>query len=267
MNNIIWIGDPVLVSFKGFSLHWYGVLFVTAMLACLKVMKTIYEKEGIAVDSLDTLFVFSVIGMVVGARLAHCFFYDPAIYLANPLRIFAVWEGGLASHGGGIGGFVGVFFYHKITKLNFLWIMDRGSIGLLLLCFFIRMGNFFNSEILGNPSDLPWAIVFNRIDTISRHPVQLYEAFSYLALFFGFVLIYKFTDIIKKEGALFGLALSFGLTIRFLLEFFKVRQASYNSDILLSTGQLLSIPFMLAGIIITIIALKRTSLRKQYEAK
>ncbi len=230
-------------------------------------MKTIYEKEGIAVDSLDTLFVFSVIGMVVGARLAHCFFYDPAIYLANPLRIFAVWEGGLASHGGGIGGFVGVFFYHKITKLNFLWIMDRGSIGLLLLCFFIRMGNFFNSEILGNPSDLPWAIVFNRIDTISRHPVQLYEAFSYLALFFGFVLIYKFTDIIKKEGALFGLALSFGLTIRFLLEFFKVRQASYNSDILLSTGQLLSIPFMLAGIIITIIALKRTSLRKQYEAK
>ncbi len=258
MNNIIWIGDPVLVSFKGFSIHWYGVLFTTALLACLKVMKTIYQKEGIAVESLDTLFVFSVAGMAVGARLAHCFFYDPAIYFANPLRILAVWEGGLASHGGGLGLFVAVFFYHKITKLNYLWIMDRGSIGVLLTGFFIRMGNFFNSEILGNPSDLPWAIVFNRIDTIPRHPVQLYEAFSYLALFFGFVLIYKFTDIIKKEGALFGLALSFGVTTRFLLEFFKVRQASYNTDLLLSTGQLLSIPFIIGGIIIAVIALKHS---------
>lgn len=267
MNNIIWIGDPVLVSFKGFSIHWYGVLFITALLACLKVMKTIYEKEGIAVESLDTLFVFSVVGMIVGARLAHCFFYDPAIYLTNPLRILAVWEGGLASHGGGLGLFVGVYFYHKITKLNFLWIMDRGSIGIFLLGFFIRMGNFFNSEILGYPSDLPWAIIFNRIDTIPRHPVQLYEAFSYLALFFGFVLIYKFTDIIKKEGALFGLALSFGLTVRFLLEFFKVRQASYNSDILLSTGQLLSIPFLIAGIIITIIALNTQAWGKRYETR
>lgn len=267
MNNIIWIGDPVLLSFKGFSIHWYGVLFVTALLACLKVMKTIYEKEGIDVESLDTLFVFSVIGMTVGARLAHCFFYDPAVYLANPLRILAVWEGGLASHGGGIGVFVGVFFYHKITKLNFLWIMDRGSIGILLLGFFVRLGNFFNSEILGNPSDLPWAVVFNRIDTIPRHPVQLYEAFSYLVLFFGFVLIYKFTYIIKNEGALFGLALSFGLTVRFILEFFKVRQASYNSDILLSTGQLLSIPFIIAGIIITISALKYSNAGKSYETK
>lgn len=259
MNHIIWIGDPVLISFKGFSIHWYGVLFITALLACLQVVKVIYKKEGIDLESLDTLFVFSVLGMIVGARLGHCFFYDPAIYLANPIRILAIWEGGLASHGGGLGVLVGVYFYHKVTKHNFFWVMDRGSIGVLLLGFFIRMGNFFNSEILGHPSDLPWAIIFKRIDSIPRHPAQLYEAFSFLALFFVFVLIYKFTDIIKKEGALFGLALSVGLTVRFLLEFFKVRQASYHSDIFLNTGQLLSIPFIIAGIIITIIALKHSS--------
>ncbi len=258
MNNIIWIGDPVLVSFKGFSIHWYGVLFTTALLACLKVVKTIYEKEGVAVESLDTLFVLSVTGMVIGARLVHCFFYDPVHYFANPLRIIAVWEGGLASHGGGLGLFVAVFIYCKITKLNFFWVMDRGSIGVLLIGFFIRLGNFFNSEILGSPSDLPWAIVFNRIDTIPRHPVQLYESFSYLALFFGFVLMYKFTDLIKKEGVFFGLALSAGVTTRFLLEFFKVRQASYTSDLFLSTGQLLSIPFLIGGIIIAVVALKQS---------
>lgn len=175
--------DPVLVSFMGLTIHWYGVLFASAIFAGFQVMKRIYVREGLDVESLDNLLIYCVIGIVVGARLAHVLFYDPSYYFAHPAKILAIWEGGLASHGGGLGAILALYYYHRKMKLPFLFLLDRLAIATAIFGFFVRMANFVNSEILGVPSDKPWAIVFERVDMLPRHPAQLYEALAYLSIF------------------------------------------------------------------------------------
>ncbi|WP_297440917.1 prolipoprotein diacylglyceryl transferase, partial [Sulfurimonas sp.] len=178
----------------------------------------------------------------------HCFFYDPDYYLAHPMKIFAVWEGGLASHGGGLGVIIALYFGCKKYKTDLMWLIDRLVIPTALFGFFVRMGNFMNSEILGKPTEVSWAVVFQRVDDLPRHPAQLYESFSYLVIFFILAYIYKKNYKTLKKGFLFGLFLVLTFTVRFLVEFVKVRQAEYSLDIGLTTGQLLSIPFLIIGI-------------------
>ena len=256
MEYFVWSVDPILFQFGSLRVFWYGLLFATAILCGLQIMKWVFSREGKSVELVDTGFIYAVIGIVVGARLAHCFFYDPVFYLANPMKIIAVWEGGLASHGGGLGVIIALYFFVKKHKLNFMWLLDRMVLPTALFSFFVRMGNFMNSEILGMKTELPWAIVFARVDNIPRHPAQLYEAFSYLVIFFILFFIYKNKKILQP-GFLFGLFLTFVFSVRFLVEFIKERQASYSSDLVLNTGQALSIPFLLVGIGLIIYSLRR----------
>ncbi|SQH78272.1 Prolipoprotein diacylglyceryl transferase [Shewanella benthica] len=252
MDHFVWNVDPVLVSFMGLKVHWYGALFATAIACGFQVMKRIYIKEKLPVESLDNLLMYCVIGIIVGARLAHCIFYDPAYYFSNPLKIFAIWEGGLASHGGGLGAILALYYYRRKMDMPFLFLLDRLAIATAIFGFFVRMANFMNSEILGLPSNVPWAIIFERIDMLPRHPAQLYEAFAYLAIFIGLWAIYKYTEMKQKEGAIFGLFLVLVFSARFAIEFVKVKQAAYAEEMTLSAGQWLSVPFLIVGVVLLV---------------
>jgi len=257
MTHFIWSADPIALSFGSIHVFWYGILFATAILSGLEFMKWVYRREGKELEELDTLFIYIVIGIVVGARLGHCLFYDPDFYLAHPMKIFAVWEGGLASHGGGLGVILALYLYCKKYKLNYLWLLDRVAIPTALFGFFVRMGNFMNSEIIGKPTESAFGIIFSRVDMIPRHPTQLYEAFSYLIIFFLLTVIYKTRAQKLHNGFLFGLFLLLIFSARFIIEFVKTKQADYSLGIGLSTGQLLSIPFLFFGIYLIIKALKK----------
>ena len=138
MEYFVWSVDPILFQFGSLRVFWYGLLFATAILCGLQIMKWVFNREGKSVELVDTGFIYAVIGIVVGARLAHCFFYDPAFYLANPMKIIAVWEGGLASHGGGLGVIIALYFFVKKHKLNFMWLLDRMVLPTALFSFFVR---------------------------------------------------------------------------------------------------------------------------------
>ncbi|MDQ7043728.1 MAG: prolipoprotein diacylglyceryl transferase [Sulfurimonas sp.] len=249
MEYFIWDASPIAFSVGPFSIFWYGILFASSILLGLEFMKWAFKLEGKNEETIEPLFLYTVIGIVVGARLGHCLFYDPAFYLAHPLKILAVWEGGLASHGGGLGAIIALYFGAKKYKMDFLWLIDRLIVPTALFGFLVRMGNFMNSEIVGIKTNVSWAIIFSRVDIFPRHPAQLYEAFSYLAIFILLFGIYKFSKASVKPGLMFGIFLTLVFSARFLIEFVKVRQADYDTSFLLmSTGQALSIPFFLVGL-------------------
>jgi len=189
-----------------------------------------------------------VIGTVVGARLGHCLFYDPVYYLSRPVEILKIWEGGLASHGGALGILLALYLYtRRLGSPSYLWLLDRMAIPAALGGFFIRIGNFFNSEIIGMPTFGWWAVVFEKVDLIPRHPVQLYEALAYAAIFFFLLFFYRRQGKNMREGVLLGAFFVCVFTVRFVLEFVKTPQAAYEANWLLSVGQWLSIPFIVLG--------------------
>ena len=243
---------------KGFDLgpvtiRWYGILFALSFVIGYQIMQNYYKKENKSQKQLDTLAVIMIIATVVGARLGHCLLYDPEFYLSNPIEILKIRKGGLASHGAGAGILIGIVIYAKMMKdISFLWIIDRLSIVVALAGFFIRTGNFFNSEIYGHPADVPWAVIFASVDNIPRHPVQLYEALTYLIIFFLLFFLFKKTNIKQYSGRVFSLFLISVFGARFFLEYFKVSQAAFVEGWAMNMGQLLSIPFVLAGIILFI---------------
>jgi phosphatidylglycerol:prolipoprotein diacylglycerol transferase len=258
MEFFTWDVNPVLIEFFGLKIHWYGALFATAILAGLQVMKWIFQQEKVKIELLDSLLMYCVFGIIVGARLGHCLFYDPDFYLSNPMKILAIWEGGLASHGGGLGVIIAVYFFQRKYKVEYLWLLDRLAIATALFGFFVRFANFMNSEIIGIQTDVPWAVVFSRIDLLPRHPAQLYESLSYLSIFITLILLYRFSNIKKLTGALFGTFLCLIFTARFGIEFVKVKQAAYTGEAWISTGQALSIPFFVVGIVLLILAWKKS---------
>ena len=174
-----------------FEIRYYGLLFACGFLVGYQIMQKIFIHEGRDPEDLSSLLTHLMLGTIIGARLGHCLFYEPAYYLSHPLQILMVWKGGLASHGGGIGVITAVFLYcRKHADQPFLWLSDRIYIGLMFTGFCIRLGNFFNSEIVGLPSNVSWAVVFERIDSIPRHPAQLYESIAYLVGFIFMCLLY-----------------------------------------------------------------------------
>ena len=186
MSHFIWDVDPILLHIGPLQLRWYGLLFVGSFFIGIWILQKIYIKEHKDPKVLDNFLIYVLIGAVVGARLMHCFAYEPEFYLSNPLEILKIYKGGLASHGGMIGVIVALYIFAKRYNQSFMWLLARVTIPGALTAAFVRFGNMFNSEILGLPSDKPWAIIFARVDMIPRHPVQLYEAFS-LALLLSFV--------------------------------------------------------------------------------
>lgn len=247
---IRWNANPELVSFGAITIRWYGILFAAAFLAGLGIMRSIYDRAGRPRAELETFFLWMLVGVVVGARLGHCLFYDPRYYLAHPADIFKIWEGGLSSHGGAAGILVCLILFRRRTGLGFLWLPDRIVIPIALGAAFIRIGNFMNSEIVGIPTDGSWGVVFERIDMFPRHPVQLYESAAYAAIFAVLLLMYRRWDDRLRPGALTGTFLSLGFSARFAIEFFKTPQAAYESTFAISVGQWLSVPFIVAGILL-----------------
>lgn len=190
-----------------------------------------------------------ILGTVIGARLGHCLFYEPSYYLSHPIEILKVWNGGLASHGAAIGILISVYLFTKKYKdFNYAWVLDRVVIVVALAGFFIRIGNFFNSEIIGLPTDLPWAVVFHRIDALPRHPSMLYESFSYMAIFIYLWSKYSKWKAETPKFAIFSRFLILVFSARFLIEFTKENQSLFENGMILNMGQLLSIPLILLGI-------------------
>ena len=218
-----------------------------AILAGFHLAKYMFKLENKSQKHIVDLLSYVVVGVIIGARLGHCLFYDPQSYIANPVKILAIWEGGLASHGGGLGAIIAIFIFSKRYHTSFIWLLDRIAIPTALFGFFVRVANFLNSEIIGVKLNAPWAVTFERIDSIPRHPAQLYEATGYLIIFLFLITIYKKTKIRECEGAIVGLFLTMTFTVRFFVEFVKEPQASYSLGIILNTGQLLSVPFMVIG--------------------
>lgn len=244
--------DIFTIPIINHPVRWYGLLFAAAFLISQQIMYFIYKKEGRPVSDVDTLTIYAVVATIVGARLGHVLFYDPVHYFQNPHKILMIWEGGLASHGGVIGILTAIYLFSRKTNVNYLWALDRISIVASLTFCMIRLGNLMNSEMIGLPTDLPWAFIFTSKDYIPRHPAQLYEAIHYFIWFIVlFVVWYRLKDRMRN-GLLFSWSLIILFSFRFVDEFFKIDQVEFEEGMILNMGQLLSIPFILTGIVILI---------------
>lgn len=249
ISSIWWEVSPEIVKVGPFSLRWYGLLFALGFVLGYIILSKVYKKEKKPLEDLEKLSVYVILGTVIGARLGHCLFYDPAYYLTNPIEILKVWQGGLASHGAAIGIPTALYLFSKKRKdQNLLWILDRLVIVVALGSALIRLGNLFNSEIIGKATDVPWAFVFIRVDEIPRHPTQLYESLFYFVSFSILYFIYQKKSVSLKPGFLSGLFLILIFGFRFFIEFLKENQSAFESALLINMGQILSIPFVLLGL-------------------
>lgn len=248
-----WAPSPEIFSIGPVTVRYYGLLFVSGFIIGYFIFQWFFKREGVPAKVLDNLLYTLLLATLVGARLGHCLFYEPEYYLARPLEILKVWEGGLASHGGGIGILLAMWWfvskYGKTYKFDYLWLVDRLGIATALAGMMIRLGNLMNSEIYGNPTDLPWGFIFTlRGETVPKHPTQLYEALAYLLLFVFLMFIYKRFLPKLKRGTLFGIFLIWMFVARFLIEFVKEPQVAFEQTMTINMGQWLSIPFVLTGV-------------------
>ena len=269
---IDWKVDAQLID--GWSTpNLYGLLFVSGLIIGFFVIKRMFKKEEIPEEWLDKLLIYMVVATIVGARLGHVLFYGPYTgpdgYFSNPGNIIKVWEGGLASHGGAIAILIALYIYSKkVSKKSMFWVLDRIAAPVAVAGCFIRLGNLVNHEIVGNPTDLPWGFKFynesisnmilhnGELIHVYRHPAQLYEAIAYLLIFLFLMWGYWKTNWKQKTGLLFGVFLVVLFGARLLIEFVKIPQETYEMVIPLNTGQLLSVPFIIAGFVIIYLARK-----------
>lgn len=260
LNYIDWKVDPWLFEIGDFQLRWYGLLFATGFLLGFYLLRKIFKTEGIPEEWVDKALWYVVIGTVVGARLGHVFFYDWDYYSQNLGEIVKVWRGGLASHGAAIGIILSLWLFSRnVSKRSILWILDRVVITVALAGVLIRLGNLMNHEIIGEPTTVPWAFIFHHaglilpdgsLDLRPRHPTQIYEAFAYLVSFGILMWMYWKNNAGLFLGRIFGAFLILIFGFRFVIEFIKASQGGFESSLgdALTTGQWLSIPFVLAGI-------------------
>ncbi|MEO1655203.1 MAG: prolipoprotein diacylglyceryl transferase [Bacteroidota bacterium] len=269
-NYIHWDPNPLIVDFGFVAIRWYSFFFMLAIVIGYEWMRRAFQQESLPESLFDRLSFWVILGGILGARLGHCLFYDFAYYSQHPLEIFLPfqWEPefkitgflGIASHGGAIGiVLVLIFFKYWYKERMPLWtILDHLALVIPLSGAFIRLGNLMNSEIIGQGSQLPWAFVFKQVDALPRHPSQLYEALAYLILFFGINAYVRHFQVKAGSGKRFGIFLVAMFVIRFVLEYFKEYQADFARTWIINMGQLLSIPFILGGLIIFIWALRRS---------
>ncbi len=252
---IHWNVNPEIFRIGSFAIRYYGVLWALAFYVGYIVFNQFVKREKLPEGFLDSLTVYTAIGTVIGARLGHCLFYEPDYYLSHPLEILKIWHGGLASHGAAIGILIALYFFSRKYKKPFIYVLDRVVITVALGGMFIRLGNLMNSEIYGVETTLPWGFIFERNGEIfPKHPTQLYEALAYLLIFLILYYIYIKRDGKPKQGFIFGLFLILLFGARFLIEFVKQPQVDFEQTMTLNMGQILSIPFMLAGVVLMILS-------------
>jgi phosphatidylglycerol:prolipoprotein diacylglycerol transferase len=243
--------SPVIVTIGRFSIRYYSVLFMCAFLLGLFLLNRLFKMKGIDRDYLPPLFLTVFISVVIGARLGHVFFYYPKYYLSHPIRILMIWKGGLASHGAAIALIIGILIFCRIHHMKFYVIADIASIPVSIATSFVRLGNFFNSEIVGRKTSVPWAVKFLRFrepdgsPPAFRHPSQLYEVAIGIIVFTTLWLLYKNKREKLQDGCIFYLFLFMYFLLRFLVEFFKEYHTLNPAVSPLTMGQYLSIPFVL----------------------
>ncbi len=256
--SIIWNVDPEFFSIGALTVRWYGLLFASAFFFGYLILSRYFKNDNLKLELLDKLTLYMALAVIIGARLGHCLFYEPAYYLANPLEILMIWRGGLSGHGAAVTILIVLYVFARKINKPYLWIIDRIVVIIALGGFFIRMGNLMNSEIYGIETSLPWGFIFvNRGEIMPKHPTQIYEALSYLAIFFLLNSLYWKKHIREKQGYIFGVFLTLLFSVRFLIEFIKEPQVPFEETMALNMGQLLSLPLIIAGIIIFIRAIKQ----------
>jgi phosphatidylglycerol:prolipoprotein diacylglycerol transferase len=269
-NYINWNVDPEIINVFGISIRYYGLLFVSGLILCIYILGWIFIRENIPQELLEKLSIYGIIGIFVGARLGHCFFYEPSYYFAHPLEMilpiqllpdggykFSGYQG-LASHGGVLGLLIALYFYSRKTKHSMIDTIDLIAVVIGLSFGFIRLGNFMNSEIIGIPTTKPWGVIFEQVDNIPRHPAQLYEGIAYFIIFAVMMILYKKMRDRLKNGFFFGLATVLFVTARFIIEFIKENQVGFEEGMKLNMGQLLSLPYIVVGIGFIIYGLIKT---------
>jgi phosphatidylglycerol---prolipoprotein diacylglyceryl transferase len=270
LNYIQWNSDTEIVNIFGISLRYYGLLFVSGLILCIYILGWVFKRENIPSEHLEKLSIYSMIGILVGARLGHCLFYQPSYFLSHPLEMILpitfppgggikfIGYQGLASHGGALGELIALYFYSRKTKHSIIDTLDLVAVVASVAGVFIRLGNFMNSEIIGTPTTKPWGVIFERVDNLPRHPAQLYEAISYLIIFAIMMILYvKMRDKLKN-GFFFGLALVLIFTARFIIEFVKEDQVGFEDGMTFNMGQLLSLPYIAVGLGFIIYGLWKT---------
>ena len=253
---IVWDFNPALITIGGFEIRWYSICWVIALLVGGWLFSYFCKREGKPESVSDRAFLYIVLGTIIGARVGHCLFYEPEVYLPEPWRIITdIRNGGLASHGATIGILLGVWLSSRKSKVSVMWTADRLGIIAPISGAIIRLGNLCNSEIVGNETTVPWGFKFMRLykgyteDMVPmRHPTQLYEALCYFALFALLFALYRYTKLARKEGFIFGAALVGIFLPRFFIEFIKIDQVAFEQGMTLNMGQWLSLPFVLIGI-------------------
>jgi prolipoprotein diacylglyceryl transferase len=242
--------DPTMLDAIGpIEIRYYGPLFASAFIAGYAIEFKLFRDANRSQEELEELLTTILIATVIGARLGHVLFYDPSFYLRNPSEIIKIWHGGLASHGAAIGILLAMYWFaQRKYQMSFLWLADRVVVAVAIGGAFIRIGNFTNSEIVGQVTDLPWAIVFERLDMLPRHPTMLYESVLCVIVFAALLLLYRAYQQNPPEGAMFGTFLVMLFGGRFFLEYTKIPQAGFAADWAINMGQILSLPLIIAGL-------------------
>ena len=275
---ILWNPDVVAFSLGPVEVRWYSLLWCIGLFAVYQLMHYLFKEQKLGEDKFEPMFLYCFLGILIGARLGHCLFYEPGYYLSHPMEMilpmrkfpdgewhFTGYEG-LASHGGTLGLMIAIVLYSRSVKLNLMHVLDNVAIVTPICACAIRLGNLMNSEIIGSPTDVPWAFVFERVDMLPRHPGQLYEALCYAVFFFIGWFIYRLSlkketierytsnatrplvDIRVGSGFYFGLCLFLIFFSRIFIELTKENQVDFESGMMFNMGQLLSVPFVVLGL-------------------
>lgn len=253
---IHWNVSPEIFSIGFIHVRWYGLMFAVGFLFGYNHMEKMFKNENVDLKWLESLFIYLIVATIVGARLGHVLFYGWDDYSQHPIEILYVWQGGLASHGGVIGIIIAMIIWSKkVSKRNLLWVLDRIVVPSVFVGALIRFGNLMNSEIYGDPTTLPWGVIFERNhETVAKHPTQIYESLSYLLTFGVLLYMYWKTKAKDYQGLLVGVFFIMVFTARFLIEFIKEVQEPFEKGMSLDMGQWLSIPFVITGIVLIILA-------------
>lgn len=264
---ITWTANPVLFQLGFFAVRWYSLMFLIGFTIGYYIIYKMFKHEGARQEWIDKLLIYVAIATIVGSRLGHVFFYQWDYYSQHPLDIIKIWEGGLASHGGTIGIIIAILLYSKyVTKKSPIWTFDRLVVPVALVGALIRIGNLFNHEIYGHDTTLPWGFRFienlhgwmagaDPIFTAPCHPTQIYEALAYLALFALLMVMYWKYNCQERKGLIFGVFLTWLFSARFFIEFIKNVQVEFEEGMALNMGQWLSVPFIIAGLVLIVYAL------------
>lgn len=279
LSYIVWNPDLVAFRLGPFAIRWYGLMWLIGFVLGYFIVKRLYKEQKIKDELFDPLFIYCFFGILIGARLGHCIFYQPEDFLTSwkgivemifPILIgndgswlgqtfgfYIIGYAGLASHGGTLGLMIALWLYVRKTKLSIWTVLDNIAIATGSMACCIRLGNLMNSEIIGKITDVPWAFIFERVDAVPRHPGQLYEAIAYAILFIVMWVMHKKMPQKIGTGWCFGFCLTYIFTFRFFIEYTKKIQEAFEASLPIDMGQILSIPFIILGVYCMIRAKKQ----------